>query len=122
MLRARLPFLAVCAVGLSVFVACEGAATVAPAKQSEYPCAERSPDGYCEKSQAEADQEARSDYSDYLSQKYEEEKRVNVSYGGDLNCENFATQRQAQAALEQSPGDPYGLDADGDGWACERLP
>lgn len=40
--------------------------------------------------------------------------------GVDYNCTDFATQEQAQAKL--LPGDPYGLDADRDGIACENLP
>jgi hypothetical protein len=40
---------------------------------------------------------------------------------GDLyDCEDFATQPEAQA--QYLPGDPYGLDADGDGQACDSLP
>lgn len=38
----------------------------------------------------------------------------------DYNCEDFATQEEAQEYL--LPGDPYGLDADNDGIACEDLP
>ena len=40
--------------------------------------------------------------------------------GADLDCSDFATQQEAQARLE--PGDPYRLDEDGDGIACEDLP
>ncbi|WP_224392781.1 hypothetical protein [Pseudonocardia sp. ICBG1293] len=36
---------------------------------------------------------------------------------GGKECSGFATQTQAQAEL--LPGDPYGLDQDGDGQACE---
>ncbi len=39
---------------------------------------------------------------------------------GDLDCSDFATQEEAQENL--APGDPDGLDADGDGIACETLP
>ena len=39
---------------------------------------------------------------------------------GDLyDCRDFATSAEAQAQL--LPGDPYGLDADGDGTACDEL-
>jgi hypothetical protein len=39
---------------------------------------------------------------------------------GDLyDCPDFATQPEAQAQL--LPGDPYGLDADNDGQACDTL-
>jgi micrococcal nuclease len=39
---------------------------------------------------------------------------------GDYDCSDFATREQAQRQL--LPGDPYGLDSDGDGQACEDLP
>ena len=40
---------------------------------------------------------------------------------GDLyDCPDFATQPEAQTQL--LPGDPYGLDADNDGQACDTLP
>jgi hypothetical protein len=38
----------------------------------------------------------------------------------DYDCSNFANQAEAQEYL--LPGDPYGLDADHDGVACESLP
>jgi hypothetical protein len=38
----------------------------------------------------------------------------------DYNCSDFESQAEAQEYL--LPGDPYGLDADGDGIACEDLP
>lgn len=38
----------------------------------------------------------------------------------DYNCADFATQAEAEEYL--LPGDPYGLDADGDGIACEDNP
>jgi hypothetical protein len=41
--------------------------------------------------------------------------------GGDLDCADFATQREAQVVLERDPSDPNGLDADNDGIACEEL-
>jgi len=36
-----------------------------------------------------------------------------------LNCDDFATQAEAQANLDANPSDPNGLDRDGDGIACE---
>ena len=39
---------------------------------------------------------------------------------GDLDCGDFATQAEAQGYL--LPGDPHGLDRDGDGTACDSLP
>lgn len=44
---------------------------------------------------------------------------------GDYNCSDFATQQEAQKFYEKYGGpnkDPYGLDSDGDGVACESLP
>jgi Excalibur calcium-binding domain len=38
----------------------------------------------------------------------------------DYDCEDFASQEEAQEYL--LPGDPYGLDGDNDGVACEDLP
>ncbi|MGB5975719.1 MAG: DNA/RNA non-specific endonuclease, partial [Nodosilinea sp.] len=40
----------------------------------------------------------------------------------DCSCGDFASQPQAQAVLEAFTGDPYGLDGDGNGAACELLP
>lgn len=36
-----------------------------------------------------------------------------------LDCEDFASQAEAQAAYRLDPSDPAGNDADGDGIACE---
>ena len=36
-----------------------------------------------------------------------------------LDCEDFASQADAQAAYRDDPSDPAGNDADGDGIACE---
>lgn len=40
----------------------------------------------------------------------------------DYDCSDFATQAEAEEHLEPGGGDPYGLDADHDGIACEDLP
>ncbi len=40
----------------------------------------------------------------------------------DCNCGDFASQPQAQAVLDAFAGDPYGLDGDGNGGACDLLP
>ena len=40
----------------------------------------------------------------------------------DCNCADFSTQAQAQACLNAYPGDPFNLDGDNDGIACESLP
>ncbi len=38
----------------------------------------------------------------------------------DLDCADFASQAEAQATFNADPSDPNGLDADGDGIACEE--
>ncbi len=40
----------------------------------------------------------------------------------DCNCSDFATQQEAQKVFDAFPGDPYKLDRDGNGIACESLP
>ncbi len=40
----------------------------------------------------------------------------------DCNCSDFATQEEAQKVLDRFPKDPYGLDRDGNGVACQSLP
>ena len=40
----------------------------------------------------------------------------------DCNCGDFRDQTLAQAVLEAFPDDPFVLDQDGNGWACESLP
>ncbi len=39
----------------------------------------------------------------------------------DLNCEDFATEAEAQATLDADPSDPNNLDGDDDGFACEDF-
>ncbi len=39
----------------------------------------------------------------------------------DLDCADFGSREEAQAALDADPADPSDLDADGDGIACEEL-
>ena len=41
--------------------------------------------------------------------------------GVDRDCADFATQQQAQTALDSDPSDPERLDADHDGVACESF-
>lgn len=44
---------------------------------------------------------------------------------GDYDCSDFKTQKEAQNFFKKHGGpksDPYGLDADNDGIACESLP
>ena len=45
---------------------------------------------------------------------------VNVT--DDLDCEDFSTQEEAQAVLDEDPGDPNNLDPNLDGIACALLP
>lgn len=40
----------------------------------------------------------------------------------DCNCGDFASQAQGQMVLDAFVDDPYGLDGDGNGTACELLP
>ena len=40
--------------------------------------------------------------------------------GVPQNCDDFASQAAAQDFLDDDPSDPQGLDADGDGVACEE--
>ncbi len=40
----------------------------------------------------------------------------------DCNCADFSTHAAAQACFEAYPGDPFNLDGDNDGIACESLP
>jgi hypothetical protein len=40
----------------------------------------------------------------------------------DLDCEDFVTQEEAQAVLDEDPGDPHNLDPNRDGIACALLP
>jgi micrococcal nuclease len=40
---------------------------------------------------------------------------------GDYDCKDFSSQAEAQRVFEQYPGDPFGLDRDRDGVACESL-
>ena len=42
-----------------------------------------------------------------------------TAFAADRDCKDFASQAQAQAALQ--PGDPERLDRDGDGLACETY-
>jgi type IV secretory pathway VirB10-like protein len=40
--------------------------------------------------------------------------------GSDCDCKDFATQAQAQRVFDAYPGDPFKLDRDKDGIACEK--
>ena len=45
-----------------------------------------------------------------------------VSPTGDLDCEDFSSQEEAQAVYNEDTSDPNGLDADNDTLACEDFP
>ena len=57
----------------------------------------------------------------YAWESFDEPAQAQSPMEGDLyDCKDFTTQPEAQAQL--LPDDPYGLDADHDGQACEDLP
>ena len=45
-----------------------------------------------------------------------------VQQADDLDCEDFETQEEAQATLDEDPADPNNLDPNQDGIACALLP
>lgn len=47
---------------------------------------------------------------------------VQLAQGDDLDCEDFETQEEAQAVLDEDPADPNNLDPNRDGIACALLP
>jgi hypothetical protein len=52
-------------------------------------------------------------------------KKKKKGGGRDYNCSDFSTQKEAQTFYEKHGGpqkDPYNLDGDSDGKACESLP
>lgn len=52
-------------------------------------------------------------------------ERRGARFSGDRDCSDFASQASAQEFFIETGGpqrDPHGLDADGDGRACESLP
>lgn len=52
-------------------------------------------------------------------------KKKQTCPSGDVNCDQFATQDEAQRFFERCGGpsvDRFGLDTDHDGIACEHLP
>lgn len=50
----------------------------------------------------------------------EEEEEDDVSASSeDFDCEDFSSQSDAQAVLDEDSGDPFDLDSDGDDRACE---
>src|SRR5215218_3812964 len=47
---------------------------------------------------------------------------MKLAQGDDLDCEDFQTQEEAQAVLDEDPADPNNLDPNRDGVACALLP
>ena len=45
-----------------------------------------------------------------------------MAQADDLDCEDFQTQEEAQAVLDEDPADPNNLDPNQDGIACALLP
>lgn len=68
------------------------------------------------------DESSPADADESASDSTEEVDIPPVPADGDYDCSHFETQEQAQYVLEDTAGDPYRLDADSDGVACETLP
>jgi len=51
----------------------------------------------------------------------EDEEVSDTETSDESDCEDFSSQDDAQAALDEDTSDPNGLDEDGDGEACEEL-
>src|SRR5215207_10536717 len=47
---------------------------------------------------------------------------IQLAQADDLDCADFETQEEAQAALDEDPADPNNLDPNQDGIACALLP
>src|SRR5215211_1995410 len=47
---------------------------------------------------------------------------MKLAQADDFDCEDFSTQEEAQAVLDQDPADPNNLDPNRDGIACALLP
>jgi hypothetical protein len=58
--------------------------------------------------------------SDSDSDSSSDDSSSSTSSGDDKDCADFASQADAQAALDAEPSDPDNLDADDDGIACEQ--
>src|SRR5215204_696818 len=43
-----------------------------------------------------------------------------VAQEADINCDDFVLPQMAQVELDKDPSDPYGLDPDGNGIACDE--
>jgi hypothetical protein len=64
---------------------------------------------------------AASVYSDAIEESLGRVVRL-AQQGDDLDCEDFQTQEEAQAVLDEDPADPNNLDPNQDGIACALLP
>jgi hypothetical protein len=51
-----------------------------------------------------------------------EQSAVHLVQADNLDCEDFETQEEAQAVLDEDPADPNNLDPNRDGIACALLP
>ena len=80
--------------------------------------------GYALLSDNEEPSTNRFDSGSYESDTDYSTTRTNLSSGAaDMDCSDFSTHAEAQDFFEsEGPGDPHGLDRDGDGLACETLP
>ena len=60
-------------------------------------------------------------YSETVSPAVESAQSDGTGGGGgtDLDCDDFASQQEAQAALDADPSDPNNIDQDGNGLPCE---
>src|SRR5918994_6903439 len=47
---------------------------------------------------------------------------IQLAQGDNFDCEDFETQEEAQAILDEDPADPNNLDPNRDGIACALLP
>ena len=54
--------------------------------------------------------------------KAEDGTKLAAKTGGDLDCIDFSSQKEAQARLKDKPSDADGLDVDNDGIACQIVP
>jgi micrococcal nuclease len=84
-------------------------------------------DGVCEDEPFDEEQAQREKFDALysLSQDDRADASIDDDIGADVDCADFATHREAQDFFRTSGGpayDPYGLDRDGDGSACELLP
>src|SRR4051794_19063853 len=119
----RIVFLVLCsALALLTLTACFGAFA-----EDDPNCMEVNPeDGGCDLTydqwHAENERNAIEAKSDADWEEEHQQQQPPTGNSGDLDCNRFSTQREAQNFLNSIPGDPFNLDGDGDGVACELLP